>query len=91
LANRVEPHAQAGRHPNKIEVIELRSDPKYGKFIAHKPASARVDIRRVKAKDGDKLVVEVNDFISPSITDRLQDQAGLLAPKFPTGAPWRTA
>ena len=75
-----------GDTPNKIEVIELRSDPKYGKFIAHKPASARVDIRRVKTKDGDKLVVEIKDFISPSIAERLQAQAGLLAPKIPD---WR--
>lgn len=75
-----------GDTPNKIEIIELRSDPKYGKFIAHKPAQARVDIRRVKAKGGDKLVVEVKDFISPSIAERLQDQAGLLAPKIPD---WR--
>jgi DNA modification methylase len=70
-----------GDAPNKIEVIELRSDPKYGKFIAHEPAMARVDIRRVKAKDGDKLVVEVKDFVSPSVVERLQGQAGLLAPK----------
>ena len=72
-----------GDTPNKIEVIELRSDPKYGKFIAHKPASARVEIRRVK----DKLVVEVKDFLSPTIIERLQEQAGpLLAPKIPD---WR--
>ena len=44
-----------GDTPNKIEVIELRSDPKYGKFFAHKPATARVDVRRVKDKAGDKL------------------------------------
>jgi hypothetical protein len=75
-----------GDTPNKIEVIELRSDPKYGKFIAHKLAQARVDIRRLKGKDGDKLVVDVKDFISPSITERLQNQAGVLAPKIPD---WR--
>lgn len=27
---------------NKLEIIELRSDPKYGKFFEHRPASARV-------------------------------------------------
>ncbi|OFZ98277.1 MAG: restriction endonuclease subunit M [Betaproteobacteria bacterium RIFCSPLOWO2_02_FULL_62_17] len=75
-----------GDTPNKIEVIELRSDPKYGKFIAHKPAQARVSIRRVKVKDGAKLLVEVKDFISPSIAERLQNQGGLLAPKLPE---WR--
>lgn len=55
-----------GDTPNKIEVIELRSDPKYGKFFTHKPATARVEVRRVKDKAGDKLVVEVKDFLSPS-------------------------
>jgi len=72
-----------GDPPNKIEVIELRSDPKYGKFIVHKPARARVDIRRVN----DKVVVEVKDFLSPTVIERLQEQAGpLLAPKIPD---WR--
>jgi hypothetical protein len=72
-----------GDTPNKIEVIELRSDPKYGKFIAHKPATARVEIHQVKGK----LVVEVRDFLSPSIVERLQEQAGpLLSPKIPD---WR--
>ncbi len=73
---------RAGEHlaksePNKIEVIELRTDPKYGKFIAHQPARAKVDI----ARKADKLVVEIKDFISPSIIERLQSQAGLLQPK----------
>ena len=72
-----------GDTPNKIEIIELRSDPKYGKFIAHKPASARVEVRRAKGR----LTVEVKDFLSPTILERLQEQAGpLLAPKVPD---WR--
>lgn len=75
-----------GNAPNKIEIIELRTDPKYGKFIAHQPAQARVDIRRVKGKESDKLLVEVKDFISPTIIERLQGQGGLLAPKIPD---WR--
>ncbi|MBA3964624.1 MAG: site-specific DNA-methyltransferase [Nitrospirales bacterium] len=67
-----------GNTPNKIEVIELRTDPKYGKFFAHKPAQVRVKVQRA---DG-KLTIEVQDFISPSILERLQEQAGpLLAPK----------
>jgi DNA modification methylase len=52
---------------NRIEVIELRTDPKYGKFIAHRPATAKVSIRRVE----DKITVEVEDFISPTIVERL--------------------
>jgi hypothetical protein len=41
---------------NDIEVIELHSDPKYGKFIQHEPARARVDITR---RD-DEIVVEID-------------------------------
>ena len=66
-----------GSVPNKIEVIELRTDAKYGKFIAHQPASARVDIRR----KGDEILVEIRDFVSPTILERLESQSGLLAPK----------
>lgn len=71
-----------GDVPNKIEVVELRTDPKYGKFFAHKPATARVDIKRSK----DKITVEIKDFISPSIVERLADQSGVLSPKI---ADWR--
>ena len=66
-----------GSVPNKIEVIELRTDAKYGKFMAHKPASARVDIRR----KGGEILVEIRDFASPTILERLETQSGLLAPK----------
>ena len=62
---------------NRIDVIELRSDKKYGRFIKHEPATARVSVER---KAG-KIVVEVVDFISPTIIERLKDQSGLLAPK----------
>ncbi len=66
-----------GDVPNKIEVIELRTDPKYGKFIAHQPAQAKVSIKRVK----DNLVIEIEDFISPTIIERLSQQEGVLKPK----------
>ncbi|HQI27035.1 MAG TPA: site-specific DNA-methyltransferase [Sedimentisphaerales bacterium] len=61
--------AERNRHRpvNKIEVIELRTDKKYGKFFTHRPATARVDIKRAKGK----IVVEIKDFISPSIIERL--------------------
>jgi hypothetical protein len=65
-----------GDVPNKIEVIELRTDPRYGGFFEHQPARARVKIRR----SGGKIHVEVRDFISPTILERLKTQAGLLAP-----------
>jgi hypothetical protein len=55
------------RPVNKIEVVELRTDKKYGKFFTHQPARARVDIKRVK----DKIVVQIKDFISPTTVERL--------------------
>jgi hypothetical protein len=72
-----------GGAPNRIEAIELRSDPKYGKFIAHRPAEARVEIRREKKK----IVVEVQDFISPSIVERLDVDVPLFRAKIPD---WRS-
>lgn len=62
---------------NRIAVIELRTDPKYGKFIQHEPACAKVKI----ARKNSTLVVDIEDFISPTILERLSQQAGLLKPK----------
>ncbi|MBA5867818.1 MAG: hypothetical protein GDA67_14085 [Nitrospira sp. CR1.3] len=62
---------------NRLVVIELRTDPKYGKFIKHEPARAKVKFAR---KSG-KLLLEIEDFISPTIIERLQQQAGLLQHK----------
>lgn len=61
---------------NRIVAVELRTDPKYGKFFAHQPAKAKVKIKRTK----DKLAVEIEDFISPTILERLQQQAGIVRP-----------
>jgi DNA modification methylase len=62
--------------PNKIEVIELRTDERYGKFFEHKPASGRVEFKRT----GEKIAIRILDFISPTILERLQQQAGVLTP-----------
>lgn len=62
-----------GRPVNKLRVIELRSDPKYGRFFEHRPASARVRL------DGSTLVID--DFISPSILERLSQTDGVLSPQ----------
>ena len=66
-----------GEVPNHIDVIELRTDPRYGKFFIHKPASAKVKIERVN----DKIIINVIDFISPTIIERLQNQSRLLMPE----------
>ncbi|MBN1453085.1 MAG: site-specific DNA-methyltransferase [Anaerolineales bacterium] len=56
--------------PNKIEVIELRSDPKYGGFFTHEAAQAKVTFKRVK----EGLEITIEDFISPTILERLSQQ-----------------
>lgn len=69
--------------PHHIEVIELRGDPKYGGFIHHENAEARVAIKR----KGNKLHIEIKDFISPGILQRLAQQSGVVQPKI---ADWRS-
>ena len=61
---------------NRVTVIELRTDAKYGQFIRHEPAKARVKAR-IK---GTTLHVDIEDFVSPTIVQRLHDQAGVLKP-----------
>ena len=63
-------------------VKELRNDPRYGGFIQHEQAQARVAVKR---RDG-KLHVEIEDFISPGILQRLAQQSGVVQAKV---ADWR--
>jgi adenine-specific DNA-methyltransferase len=63
--------------PNKITLVELRSDPKYGKFFAHQAASAEVHLERT----GEQLRVVIDDFLSPTIVERLGAQEGIVAPR----------
>jgi DNA modification methylase len=69
--------------PNAIRAIELRTDPKYGKFIAHQPARARVDV----ARENGSITVQVRDFISPTIVERLEMDLPLFLAKIPD---WRS-
>jgi adenine-specific DNA-methyltransferase len=68
------------KHPvNKLEIIELRTDKKYGKFLIYKKPEAKVDIKR----KGEKALVEIENFISPSIIERLNDPERLVKVKIP--------
>jgi len=69
--------------PHHIEVIELRNDPKYGGFIQHEEAQARIAVKR----KGGKLQVEIKDFVSPGILQRLAQQSGVVQAKI---ADWRS-
>jgi DNA modification methylase len=71
------------RHPvNKIEVIELRTDQKYGKFFVHQPAQAQV---RIERRNGN-IWVEIEDFFSPTIVERLEMDTPLFRAQIPD---WR--
>ena len=69
--------------PNKVEIIELRTDPKYAGFIKHDPATAKVSIKR----SGKKIKVEIKDFISPTIIKRLDMEQSLFKAKI---TDWRS-
>jgi len=65
---------------NKIKVIELKTDKKYGSFLIHKPAEAKIKIEHT---DKNKAVVEIQDFISPTIIERLNIDNNLFKVKVP--------
>jgi adenine-specific DNA-methyltransferase len=61
------------RPVNMLHIIELRSDRKYGGIIKHECISAEISVTR----EGDNVVVEVTDVISPTISQRLNLEQGL--------------
>lgn len=70
------------KHPvNKLQIIELRTDSKYGKFLIHQPAVADVEITSIPKEKKGK--VEIKDFISPTILERLNLDENLFKVKIP--------
>jgi hypothetical protein len=67
---------------NRLHVIELRTDRKYGGFIKHEPMSADVAVSR----EGETLIVEIRDVLSPTILQRLNLDQGLFRASIPD---WR--
>ncbi len=68
------------KHPvNKIKVIELKTDKKYSTFLIHKPAEAKIEVKR----KGNKAIIEIKDFISPTIIERLNIDSKLFKVKIP--------
>lgn len=79
----VDPHIDEWntKHPvNKLKVIELKTDKRYGAFLIHDPAEAKISVQRIGK---DKAVVEVQDFISPTIIKRLNIESRLFKIKIP--------
>lgn len=75
-------HYNHNRPINKIHLIELRTDRKAGGFIKHEPMSVQASL----TLDGDKLVVQIDDVVSPSIIARLDLQEGVFRAHIPD---WR--
>lgn len=61
------------RPVNKLHVVELRTDRKLGGIIKHEPLTAQASAQR----EGDRLVVEVQDVVSPTIMQRLNLEQGV--------------
>ena len=68
------------RPVNKIHVIELKTDKKYGNFLIHKPAEAKVKVERI---DKTRAKVVIEDFISPTIIERLNIDNKIFKVKIP--------
>ncbi|PIP17762.1 MAG: hypothetical protein COX43_02525 [Parcubacteria group bacterium CG23_combo_of_CG06-09_8_20_14_all_35_9] len=69
------------KHPvNKLKLIELKTDKKYGNFLIHKPAEAKIKVQR---KSNNKALVEIQDFISPTIIERLDIDNKMFKVKIP--------
>jgi DNA modification methylase len=72
------------RPVNKIHLTELRTDRKAGGFIRHEPMTVQARATR----EGETLVVQIDDVVSPSIIARLDLQEGVFRASIPD---WRAA
>jgi hypothetical protein len=79
---RRDPNGKPVEWLNRIEIVELRTDKKYGGFFLHQPNHADVGIQR----KGDKVIVDIRDFISPTIVERLKQDQNLFSAKI---SDWR--
>lgn len=61
------------RPVNKLHVVELRTDRKLGGIIQHEPLTAQASAQR----EGEQLIVEVTDVVSPTIMQRLNLEQGV--------------
>ena len=66
---------------NKIDVIELRHRSEIRPVYQARTGNRPRRVTRASFGDEPRIVVEVQDFISPTIVERLREQAALLSPK----------
>jgi DNA modification methylase len=65
------------RPVNKLHVVELRTDRKLGGIIKHEPLSAQVSAKRTGNGANARLLVEIQDVVSPTIMQRLNLEQGV--------------
>lgn len=65
------------RPVNKLHVVELRTDRKLGGIIKHEPLTAQVTAQRGGEGADARLLVEVQDVVSPTIIQRLNLEQGV--------------
>lgn len=75
-------HYNHNRPVNKIHLIELRTDRKAGGFIKHEAMT----VQAKAVREDDKLIVQIEDVVSPSIIARLDLQEGIFRAQIPD---WR--
>ncbi|MEY4977768.1 MAG: hypothetical protein RLZZ352_38 [Pseudomonadota bacterium] len=75
-------HYNHNRPINKIHLTELRTDRKAGGFIRHEPMTVQARATR----EGETLVVQIDEVVSPSIIARLDLQEGVFRASIPD---WR--
>lgn len=63
---------------NHLELIDLRSGGRQGGFLIHRPPEAVVRITRNPEKPS-TIIVEIDDFVSPGVLERLGQLPGSMA------------
>ena len=76
-------NAHRPENANRFIPRELRTDKKYGGIIKHEPATAEVAIRHETLQGEERIVVEIQDVVSPSIVQRLNLESGLFRAQIP--------
>ncbi|MFN7444073.1 MAG: site-specific DNA-methyltransferase [Curvibacter sp.] len=65
------------RPVNKLHVVELRTDRKLGGIIKHEPLSVQMTVQRQGQGQEERLEIEIQDVVSPTIMQRLNLEQGV--------------
>jgi DNA modification methylase len=68
---------QRGQATNAITLVDLKTDRKYGGVLKYEKPRVKLDVTTANHE----VIIEIVDFISPTVLSRLQQQAGVLSPQ----------